>query len=166
VHRNHRIFGSAFFIGCFAPPPAPVSEAPEYRRRLRERAPHFGALAIEPVESGTRHYVSIARRRNINGCAVKLQAEPITTPVPSWCHLMWSKELTARKGICALSPATWFCLADGASTFPLCGSSAPFLLVIDLRERLPVGVLDDEACPAVHNVEGNQPAVKAPNWRD
>ena len=71
----------------------------------------------------------------------------------------WSKELAARKGICALSPATWFCLADGGSTFPLCGSSAPFLLVIDLRERLPVGVLDDEACPAVHNVEG-----QSPNW--
>ena len=34
------------------PAPAPVSEAPEYRRRLRERAPHFGALAIEPVEAG------------------------------------------------------------------------------------------------------------------
>ena len=32
---------------------------------------------------------------------------------------MWSKELAARKGICALSPATWFCLADGASIFPL-----------------------------------------------
>jgi hypothetical protein len=47
---------------------------------------------------------------------------------------MWSKELAARKGICALSPATWFCLADGGSTFPLCGSSAPFLLVIDLRQ--------------------------------
>jgi hypothetical protein len=69
-----------------SPRPSPVSEAPEYRRRLRKRAPCFGALAIEPVESGTRHHVSIARR-NINGCAVKLQAEPIATPVPCWCHL-------------------------------------------------------------------------------
>jgi len=39
------------------------------------------------------------------------------------------KELAVRKGICALSPATLFCLADGGSIFPLCGSSAPFLLL-------------------------------------
>jgi hypothetical protein len=91
-------------------------------------------------------------RRQITGRANCQAGSQLVPP-------MWSKELAARKGICALSPATWFCLADGGSTFPLCGSSAPFVLVINLRERLPVGVLDDEAGPAVHNVEG-----KSPNW--
>jgi hypothetical protein len=33
-----------------SPRPSPVSEAPEYRRHLRKRAPCFGALAIKPVE--------------------------------------------------------------------------------------------------------------------
>src|ERR1700721_2584586 len=33
-----------------SPRPSPVSEAPEYRRHLRKRAPCFGALAIKTVE--------------------------------------------------------------------------------------------------------------------
>jgi hypothetical protein len=74
-----------FSIGCFAPPQPPSQKRPSIVGVcVREsRIPGLWPL----VESGTRHHVSIARRRDINGCAVKLQAEPIATPVPSWCHL-------------------------------------------------------------------------------
>jgi hypothetical protein len=127
--------------------------------RLRKREPHISGLSplnLSKAGSGITSRlpeggISVVRRQ-ITGRA-NCHASSLLVPP------MWSKELAARKGICALSPATWFCLADGGSTFPLCGSSAPFVLVINLRERLPVGVLDDEAGPAVHNVEG-----KSPNW--
>jgi hypothetical protein len=100
-----------FSIGSFAPPPAPVSEAPEYRRRLRKRVPHSGALAIgrtSRLDCPKEGYQWV--RRQITGRANCHAGSQLVPP-------MWSKELAARKGICALSPATWFCLADGASIF-------------------------------------------------
>src|ERR1700747_862317 len=62
AQKSSHLWFNFLSIGCFAPPPpAPVSEAPEYRRRLRKRAPYFGALAIEPVEVRKGHLRVIAR---------------------------------------------------------------------------------------------------------
>jgi Amidohydrolase family len=83
VHRNHRIFGSTFCSQGASPHPrAPSQRRPSIVCVCVQRAPYFGALAIEPVDSGTRYHVSVARRRNISGCAVKLRAEPIECRFP------------------------------------------------------------------------------------
>jgi hypothetical protein len=94
--------------GCFSRPQPPSQRRPSICVCVRERAPYFGALAIEPVESGTRYHVSIARRRNISRCAVKLQAEPIATPVPCWCHLCGRRSWRRGRALARYRPLHCF----------------------------------------------------------
>jgi hypothetical protein len=114
---------------------------------------------VTPVQlPRTRHHVSIAEGGISIGAPSNYRPSQLLRRFPVGATYV-VEGVGAAEGHLRVIARSMVLLADGASTFPLCGSSAPFLLVIDLRERLPVGVLDDEACPAVHNVEG-----KSPNW--